>query len=46
MSALTITLTGVFGLDALSLNKTENAFHQWQEIFHQQDFAQDFSNAF
>ena len=47
MSALTITLTGVFGLDALSLNKTEKRFSSMAgNISSAKTFAQDFSNAF
>ena len=38
MSTPTIMFTGVFGMDALSLYKMENFFHQWQEILHRQKF--------
>ena len=42
MSALTITLTGVFGLDALSLYKTEKRFSSMAgNISSAKTFAQD-----
>ena len=45
--APTITLTGVFGLDALSLYKTEKRFSSMAgNISSAKTFAQDFSNAF
>ena len=48
MSAPTITLTGVFGLDALSLYKTEKTLSSMAgNISSAKTFAQDFScNAF
>ncbi len=36
MSAPQYTLTGEFGLDALSLYIQKNAFHQWQKYFIRQ----------
>ena len=47
MSAPTITLTGEFGLDALSLYKTEKRFSSMAEnISSAKTFAYNFSNAF
>ena len=47
MSAPTITLTGVFGLDALSLYKTEKRFSSTAgNISSANTFAHDFSSAF
>jgi hypothetical protein len=47
MSAPTITFTGVFGLDALSLYRTEKRFSSMAgNISSAKIFAQDFSNAF
>ena len=47
MSALTITLTGVFGLDALSLYKTEKRFSSMAgNISSAKTFAQDISYPF
>lgn len=47
ISATTITLTGVFGLDALSLYNTEKRFSSMAgNISSAKTFAQDFSSAF
>ena len=47
MSAPTITLTGVFGLDALLLYKTEKRFSSMAgNISSAKTFAQDFSSVF
>ena len=47
MSAPTITFTGVFGLDALLLYKTEKRFSSMAgNISSAKTFAQDFSSAF
>ena len=47
MSAPTITFTGVFGLDALSLYNTEKRFSSIAgNILSAKIFAQDFSSGF
>mgnify|MGYP004641389603 CR=1 FL=1 len=47
MSAPTITLTGVFGLDALSLYNTEKRFSSMTgNISSAKTFAQEFYSAF